>query len=155
MKKRKDAKSKKRLLILSAALLLLALLGVAFLSKAKELPGYAKTSKQVAMAYAYAMENPEILEKIPCYCGCYMPMPEHGGFEHRNNKNCYLKDDGSWVKHGSECDVCVYITLEVKEGLAGGLSINQVRDRIDAEYRGHGTPTRTPPLDEQGNFIWR
>ncbi len=161
MKKRRT-ESKKHWLSLGAVLLLLAFGAVAvFLSKGSEsgslsteLPAYATANKQVAAAYAYAVQNPGILEKVPCYCGCYAPAPEHGGFEHKNNKNCYLRDDGSWVRHGSECDVCVYITLDVKAGLAKGLSIKQVRDYIDAKYGAAGhAPTRTPPLDEQGNFI--
>lgn len=119
-----------------------------------ELPAFAKINRQTALAYAYALENPQILEKIPCYCGCYIPVAMHGGFEHKNNKNCFIKDDGSWVKHGSECDVCVYIALDVKNWLNEGMSIKQVRDGIDSKYGSSGAPpTRTPPLDENGDFI--
>ncbi len=119
-----------------------------------ELPAFAKINARTQAAYLYALENPQILEKVPCYCGCYVPVAMHGGFEHRNNKNCFIKDDGSWVKHGSECDVCVNIALDVRSGLAQGLSIKQVRDKIDYKYGRYGAPpTRTPPLDENGNFI--
>jgi hypothetical protein len=123
-------------------------------STSKELPAYAKINRQTAFAYAYALENPQILEKIPCYCGCYVPVAMHGGFEHKNNKNCFIKDDGSWVKHGSECDVCVYTALDVKNWLKEGMSIKQARDGIDSKYgRSGAPPTRTPPLDENGDFV--
>lgn len=118
------------------------------------LPAFAKADARIQSAYLYAFENPQILEKIPCYCGCYIPAAMHDGFEHRNNKNCFIKDDGSWVKHGSECDVCINIALDVKDGLSQGLSIKQVRDKIDYKYGRFGAvPTNTPPLDENGNFI--
>ena len=118
------------------------------------LPSFANKDARIQAAYLYALENPQVLEKIPCYCGCYVPAPMHDGFEHKNNKNCFIKDDGSWVKHGSECVVCVNIALDVKDGLSQGLTIKQVRDKIDYEYGRFGAvPTNTPPLDEEGNFI--
>lgn len=38
---------------------------------------------QVARAYKIAQEVPELLERMPCYCGCYVN-PGHG-----NNLDCY------------------------------------------------------------------
>lgn len=38
---------------------------------------------QVARAYRIAQEVPELLERMPCYCGCYV----NPG--HRNNLDCY------------------------------------------------------------------
>jgi hypothetical protein len=38
---------------------------------------------QVARAYQIAQEVPELLERMPCYCGCYV----NPG--HRNNLDCY------------------------------------------------------------------
>ena len=34
-------------------------------------------------AYHIAQEVPELLERMPCYCGCYVTA------EHRNNLDCY------------------------------------------------------------------
>lgn len=161
-KHRKPKENKNKFYAKGVLVLVLAILFFAYFlggekaspEAAKKLPDYAKASRSIALAYAYAYENPEILEKIPCYCGCYAPVAMHGGFEHKNNKNCFLKDDGSWVKHGSECDVCIYIALDVKNWLKEGMGIKQVRDGIDSKYRRNGAPpTRTPPLDENGNFI--
>jgi hypothetical protein len=38
---------------------------------------------QVAKVYRIAREVPELLEQMPCYCGCYV----NPG--HRNNLDCY------------------------------------------------------------------
>ena len=47
----------------------------------------------VQEAYRYAIANPEILAKFPCYCGC-------GNMGHMNNLDCFIQDsspDGSIV----------------------------------------------------------
>jgi hypothetical protein len=38
---------------------------------------------QVAKVYRIAQEVPELLERIPCYCGCYV------SDRHQNNLDCY------------------------------------------------------------------
>ena len=43
----------------------------------------------VARAYQIAQEAPELLEKMPCYCGCYV----NPG--HRNNLDCYTDRHGA------------------------------------------------------------
>ncbi len=40
-------------------------------------------SGKVREAYRIAQEVPELLERMPCYCGCYVTA------EHRNNLDCY------------------------------------------------------------------
>ncbi len=45
----------------------------------------------VQEAYRFAVANPEMLEQMPCYCGC-------GGVGHDDNIDCYVKSfnpDGS------------------------------------------------------------
>lgn len=47
----------------------------------------------VQEAYRFALANPELLEKLPCYCGC-------GNMEHMDNLDCFVQDfnpDGSVV----------------------------------------------------------
>jgi len=44
---------------------------------------------QVARAYRIAQEVPELLERMPCYCGCYV----NPG--HRNNLDCYTDRHGA------------------------------------------------------------
>lgn len=38
---------------------------------------------KVATVYRIAQEVPELLEQMPCYCGCYV------SDRHRNNLDCY------------------------------------------------------------------
>jgi hypothetical protein len=40
-------------------------------------------SGQVEKVYRIAKETPELLEQMPCYCGCYV------SDQHRNNLDCY------------------------------------------------------------------
>jgi hypothetical protein len=58
------------------------------------LPDFAKkASPQVQKAYRFAIANPDVLRKFPCYCGC-------GAIGHRHNLDCYIKEfkpDGSIV----------------------------------------------------------
>lgn len=52
-----------------------------------------KAPLSVRQAYQFAVANPEILEKFPCYCGC-------GAVGHQSNLNCYIRSinpDGSIV----------------------------------------------------------
>lgn len=43
---------------------------------------------EVRQAYLVAKQVPEVLERIPCYCGCY------GNSGHRNNLDCYKDSHG-------------------------------------------------------------
>lgn len=40
-------------------------------------------SGKLAETYRIAKEAPELIEQMPCYCGCY------GMADHRNNLDCY------------------------------------------------------------------
>jgi hypothetical protein len=44
---------------------------------------------EAARAYQIAQEVPELLERMPCYCGCYV----NPG--HRNNLDCYTDRHGA------------------------------------------------------------
>ena len=46
-------------------------------------------SGEAAKAYQIAQEAPELLERMPCYCGCYV----NPG--HRNNLDCYTDRHGA------------------------------------------------------------
>lgn len=58
------------------------------------LPDFVQNAApQVKEAYRFAIANPEVLKKFPCYCGC-------GAMGHRHNLDCYIKEfkpDGSAV----------------------------------------------------------
>ncbi len=61
---------------------------------------YAATAPRRAPdAYQAALDIPEYLEQIPCYCGCGAVAG------HKNNLDCYIKsrdgDKVSWDDHGA------------------------------------------------------
>jgi hypothetical protein len=62
------------------------------LAPMSELPDFVQDAPpQVQEAYRFAVANPEILQQMPCYCGC-------GAMGHQNNYQCYVKEvraDGS------------------------------------------------------------
>lgn len=105
-----------------------------------KLPSYAYTNPITLKAYKYATESPEILEQIPCYCGC----GGHSG--HRFLRDCFIHDDRAYDEHASFCDVCVGEASKVQDYLAKGKTLKEARDLIDAEYGPKGDGTNTPPV---------
>jgi Protein of unknown function with PCYCGC motif len=95
-------------------------------------------------AYAYAVSRPDVLQWLPCYCGC-------GAMGHASNLDCFIKPtEGAPVvfeEHGSYCDVCVDIALMANDMLARGQTLIQVRAAVDSSFGGlaPGTPTELPP----------
>jgi hypothetical protein len=57
----------------------------------------ARPVETIRAAYAFAMRRPQVLQYIPCYCGC-----ENSG--HKSNLFCYVKDGNTkapqWDTHG-------------------------------------------------------
>ena len=95
-------------------------------------------------AYAYAALHKEVLQHIPCYCGC-----GHEG--HRSNLNCFVsgfRPDGTpiWTDHSFSCPMCVHIAREAMLMTSQGMPLQRVREEIDKRYRavGEGTPTPMP-----------
>lgn len=105
------------------------------------LPAFAYKSKDSLEAYRFAVANPDLLSQIPCYCGCAKL-----GEPHKSNKHCYLKDDGTFDEHASACDLCTKITLDAKAWQRQGLSVEEIRTRIDEKYMEYGPATDTPPV---------
>lgn len=103
---------------------------------------------QVKDAYLYAATHPEVLQYIPCYCGC--GAATHGG-GHSDNERCYVVERAAngWMilePHGSQCGTCVGITLDTKALLARGMTLRGTRAEIDRKWAsaGPGTPTKLP-----------
>jgi len=110
------------------------------------LPEYlVAASPETQEAYRFALERPEALQNMPCYCGC------GGSSGHKSLHDCFLKQVGDGIvefdQHGSGCGICVNIALDVKEQLAQGKTLSQIRAYIDSEYSsiGPGTDTPLPP----------
>lgn len=108
------------------------------------LPSYAYTNPITLKAYKYATERPDVLEQIPCYCGC----GGHSG--HRFLRDCFIKDDMTYEEHASFCDTCVGEAIKTQEYLASGKTLKEARALIDQEYGAKfpGQNTNTPPVSD-------
>ena len=116
-------------------------------------PGSMASSQHVTAnaateeAYAFAIEHPQIVQWMPCYCGCE-------AMGHGSNLDCYFKagvvsDRAQFEEHASFCDICVQITLKTKELRAQGRSLAEIRQIVDQTFGGSGAPgtlTAQPPV---------
>ena len=102
----------------------------------------ASLSRRVfaSRAYQVAVSAPEALSAAPCYCGCGVSQG------HLSLKDCYLQSDGSYTDHASNCHLCVAEALDVGKWHAEGVSLKEIRSRIDQKYSEYGAPTNTPPV---------
>ncbi len=112
-----------------------------------ELPEFAQKTGRMAEAYIFAAQNQDKLMYLACYCGCAGMQHSDVLLSHKSLKECYIKPDGSYEPHASECRLCNDITLEARDLLMTGYSLKDVRKKIDDEYsgRGVGTNTSLPP----------
>lgn len=136
------------LLFLSLGGLLLAGCGTSTLSDAHALAPLNKMPKEVQSAaptvresYQFAVENPEVLKEVPCYCGC-------GGMGHTSNYACYVAGEESngnpvFDGHALGCSICVDITQDTMRLLEEGKSIPEIRTKIDDIYSAFG-PSNMP-----------
>ncbi len=91
---------------------------------AGKLPDFAVTNAMTLKAYKYATEHPEVLEQIPCYCGC----GDHGsitsgGKPHMSVRDCFISNDGVYDDHASFCDVCVGIATKTQSYFPTGIPV--------------------------------
>lgn len=90
--------------------------------KADKLPDFAVTNSMTLKAYKYATEHPEVLEQIPCYCGCGEHGSEtSGGKPHMSVRDCFISNDGVYDNHASFCDVCVGIATKAQSYFPTGI----------------------------------
>lgn len=113
-------------------------------ASAKELPKFLDSqSEDIRLVYEVSGQATDVLEWIPCYCGC----GESAG--HRNVLNCFVaetREDGSviWDDHGTRCLVCLETAVESVQMHIDGKSINEIRETIDTKYEeGYAAPTKT------------
>ncbi|MCE5171739.1 PCYCGC domain-containing protein [Paenibacillus profundus] len=110
-----------------------------------DLPPFLDDKKEeMRLIYTLAAQNHELLQHIPCYCGC----GEIAG--HESNLNCFvaqMEDDGAvqWDDHGTRCGVCLEIAVEASQMQREGKSMRDIRQAIDEKYKeGYAEPTPTP-----------
>lgn len=90
----------------------------------------------VQEAYQFNTANPDIMQDIPCYCGC-------GDIGHTSNYDCYVSDvdaqgNITFENHALGCSICVDITQDVMRMLNDGKSPQDARAYIDATYSKYG-----------------
>ena len=108
-----------------------------------QMPDEVKSAPQVVQqAYQFAAANPDIMQHVPCYCGC-------GAAGHSSNEACYIdevKPSGEIVydQHALGCSICVDITQDVMKMTREGKSIQEIRAAIDQAYSQYG-PSNMPP----------
>ena len=95
----------------------------------------------VQEAYQFASVNPEVMENIPCYCGC-------GDIGHTSNYDCYVsavdaQGNITFDNHALGCSICVDITQDVMRMLRDGKSPQEARIYVDATYSKYG-PSNIP-----------
>jgi len=119
-------------------------LGGVTLASASQLPEEMKAAPlNVREAYQFALANPELLDQVPCYCGC-------DAIGHTSNLDCFVDEigvDGSaaFDSHALGCSICIDITQDVMRMLKNGNSVAQIRTAIDQTYAQYG-PSNMPPV---------
>jgi hypothetical protein len=95
----------------------------------------------VQQAYQFAGANPDVMQQIPCYCGC-------GEMGHTSNYSCYVVEasaDGkiTYDNHALGCSICVDITQDTMRLLRQGKSVQEIRAYVDSTYAKYG-PSNMP-----------
>ena len=95
----------------------------------------------VQQAYQFAAANPDVLNQIPCYCGC-------GAVGHKSNYDCYVSGQNSdeslaFDSHALGCSICVDITQDAMRFIQQGKSVAEIRNTIDSTYSQYG-PSNMP-----------
>jgi hypothetical protein len=101
---------------------------------------------EVRRVYEFAARHPEVLQYVPCYCGC-----ERSG--HTANHSCFVKSraaDGrvtEWDTHGLGCTICIDVAHDAMTLFNAGGRPAAIREAIDKKYASHfpsSTPTPRP-----------
>ncbi len=101
------------------------------------MPDDVKSAPAVTQqAYQFAVANPDIMQHIPCYCGC-------GAMGHTSNYSCYVEsvDAAGKVKfdgHALGCSICVDITQDTMRLTKEGQSPQDIKAYVDKTYSQYG-----------------
>ncbi len=108
----------------------------------EEMPAEVQSAPvSVQQAYQFAFANPDVLEQLPCYCGC-------GAMGHTSNYACYasgVDPNGAPIydAHAQGCSICVDITLDAMRLLKQDKSVAEIRSYVDQTYAKYG-PSNMP-----------
>jgi hypothetical protein len=102
-----------------------------------QMPDDVKSAPLVTQqAYQFAVANPDIIQHIPCYCGC-------GSMGHTSNYSCYVEsvDAAGKIKfdgHALGCSICVDITQDAMRLTKEGKSPQDIKAYVDKTYSQYG-----------------
>ena len=68
--------------------------------------------------------------EVKCYCGCL-----NNGAGHKNNRDCFFNDDGTFDLMGLNCGLCIKTALISKQMLAEGKSVQEISDYVDSRWQ--------------------
>ncbi|MGM8213872.1 PCYCGC motif-containing (lipo)protein [Virgibacillus sp. W0430] len=111
-----------------------------------DLPAFLdKQSTEMQTLYQAVAHSQDLLELIPCYCGC-----GNDSIGHKDNYDCFIFDnhaDGSltWDDHATKCQACLDIAAKSIIEFNNGKTVKEIRHLIDEQYKeGYAEPTPTP-----------
>ncbi len=95
----------------------------------------------VQQSYQFNVANPDVMEQLPCYCGC-------GAMGHTSNYTCYvsgIESDGTvnYDSHALGCSICVDITQDAMRLLKQGKTVGEIKVYVDQTYAQYG-PSNMP-----------
>ena len=95
----------------------------------------------VQQSYQFNVANPDVMEQLPCYCGC-------GAMGHTSNYDCYvsgIESDGTinYDSHALGCSICVDITQDAMRLLEQGKTVGEIKAYVDQTYAQYG-PSNMP-----------
>ena len=99
----------------------------------------------VQAVYEFAARHPEVLQYVPCFCGC----DRSAG--HRGNHDCFVKRraaDGriiEWDSHGYGCAICIDVARDSMQMFNAGAKPASIRAAIDSKYGSRGPNTMNTP----------
>jgi hypothetical protein len=101
------------------------------------MPDDVKSAAAVTQqAYQFAVANPDVMQHIPCYCGC-------GAMGHTSNYSCYVtsvdaKGNVNFDSHALGCSICVDITQDAMRLLRQGKNAAEIKAYVDKTYSRFG-----------------
>ena len=107
--------------------------------------GYAPVRPMdvVRATYDFAAQHPEILNYVPCYCGC-------GAQGHKANESCFVaRRDAKgnvlqWDEHGFGCTICIDVARESMQLYNSGADVHSIRAAIERRWAPGNAAGRTP-----------
>jgi hypothetical protein len=97
----------------------------------------------VRATYDFAAQHPEVLNYVPCYCGC-------GAQGHKDNESCFVaRRDAKgnvleWDTHGFSCTICVDVARESMQLYNSGADVTAIRAAIERRWAPGNAAGRTP-----------